>query len=162
MCVLVFWCVCIYYGLSLPVSRISLCVVVSAARCMVLAPKQVLLNGECVLETWTRPCETGCSLNLLGSIPAGCLNVGGTQSTKMDFSPSTLPTRLLSSSVSNSLNHLLPFLLPTLSSGLCSLLCYFCLSLLSPFRFRMQKTHQQAKYFKVQVDLFPGFSDVVL
>ena len=64
-----------------------------AARCMVLAQKQVQLNGDFVLETWTLPCERACSLNLLGSIPASCLNVGrvALKAPKWIFRPQIFP-----------------------------------------------------------------------
>ena len=62
------------------------------------------------------PCEQACSLNLLGSIPARCLNVDrvALKAGKWIFCPELFPSGF-SFSVSNSLNHL------------CSSTCLLCI-----------------------------------
>lgn len=160
----------------MPVSRfcgVFKCVVVrfGVARCMVLAQKQVQLTGECECVfgcVWERercelcPREQACSLNLLGSIPARCLNVGrvALKAGKLIFCPELFPSGF-SLSVSNSLNHLSHLQLLLSVFSLYSLFFFFTIYVFLSFHLfliRIKNTPQEATYWlSFQVILFPVF-----
>lgn len=117
-------CVCWYVGVvfSVPVSRFVVCVCFSGGLVQqgVWCWHKSRLESVCVSVCEKRelcPCEQACSLNLLGSIPARCLNVDrvALKAGKWIFCPELFPSGF-SFSLSNSLNHLLLFHLLALYS----------------------------------------------